>query len=475
MKSAKELVYRFSPKPQNCSSICVDLVISGYPKSSYLELCLPDKFGPNTNLQQTIEHIHIVQDQVEWVIDNQSQKVIIYPNNLDTLNLQYTLSDITKINKSSIYDCFKPIIAKEYFQINGYSSFIYPEEFQDWIVTIDTIPLTEFWPYLSSSFHLQSALHFKFMHISDLLDTMIIGQKHPIHAIGQQYPSVLLSIFGNHEHVWLAKLSKSLINALSLLNRFWKDKHMHHLFTLNCDQLLFPSPKDTSYIIGSSFNKVTVAFISKEISLQDTVRLFYHELIHQWIGGKIKMSSADDDFRYLWFSEGFTDYLTLKLLLINELISFQDWTQIVAEEYIDPHYQHSRNSLSNVELSENFLHDPDLQKLPYRRGLIFALLLEIKISEASNQQKGIRELLIACLNHFSGNFTFDDDREFFTKEATMLTNLDVKGLYQRHIENGIPIDIRYFSNNLKSAKTSRNTNHLLRLNAQTIEQALRTF
>ena len=160
--------------------------------------------------------------------------------------------------------------------------------------------------------------------------------------------------------------------------------------------------------------------------------VFNHEMMHDWIGGKISMKNEQLNY---WFSEGFTDYYAFKNRLRNNDLTFREWIESFNKEVVKPHWENPEKNKPNYVIKDDFWKNKNIEKLPYRRGAIFAFYLDNQIIKKSNYTKSLddlmREILTICTTQ---NRKFTDD--LFIDTLQKYLNQDISYFFQKHIING---------------------------------------
>ena len=120
--------------------------------------------------------------------------------------------------------------------------------------------------------------------------------------------------------------------------------------------------------------------------------LYNHELLHRWIGRTI---INENEVEQYWFSEGFTDYYTYKLMLRSGSIDAAEFVNILNKEVLIPHMKDPLRNLSNSEITfETYWGQyARFQKLPYRRGLLYAFNLDNQIKSKHKLTKSLDDLI----------------------------------------------------------------------------------
>lgn len=192
-----------------------------------------------------------------------------------------------------------------------------------------------------------------------------------------------------------------------------------------------------SYSLGGS--GLTNSFISfasnnEGTELNRLVWLYNHELLHKWIGQLIKNESEEKQY---WFSEGFTDYYTYKLMLKNDTMSLEELLNTLNTEVLKPHYSSSVREVPNEEITfEKFWTDPAYQKLPYHRGLIYAMQTDFRIKQSSGYTQSLDNLMFDLLKLARENENMRLNEEVFTKALRNYLDESAIADFETHIIRG---------------------------------------
>lgn len=190
---------------------------------------------------------------------------------------------------------------------------------------------------------------------------------------------------------------------------------------------------------GSGLTDSFISFASNNegTELKPLVWLYNHELFHKWVGLVIKNESEEKQY---WFSEGFTDYYAYKLMLKNDKMSLEDMLTTLNKDVLQTHYSSVVRDLPNDEITfEKFWGDPAYQKLPYHRGLLYAMLIDFRIKERSGYTQSLDHLMFDLLKRAREDEDMRLNEEVFT---TVLSNyLDESAIahFEEHIVRGRPV------------------------------------
>lgn len=119
-------------------------------------------------------------------------------------------------------------------------------------------------------------------------------------------------------------------------------------------------------------------------------RLLAHEYFHNWNGRKIRID-APEGAAY-WFSEGFTDFYTRRLLRRAGIWSDAEWLESLNES-VAAYDRNPERLAPNQRIVDEFWSDRDIGALPYRRGDLLALALDTRIRERSGGSASLDDLM----------------------------------------------------------------------------------
>ena len=118
--------------------------------------------------------------------------------------------------------------------------------------------------------------------------------------------------------------------------------------------------------------------------------LLAHELFHNWNGSKIFLGDTAE--RGYWFSEGFTNFYTRRLLFRAGLYSLDEYMEDLNEALATYMLSPVRNE-PNERIKADFWNDGDVHKLPYLRGDMAAFLIDHEIRRSSSGAKSLDDLM----------------------------------------------------------------------------------
>jgi predicted metalloprotease with PDZ domain len=134
------------------------------------------------------------------------------------------------------------------------------------------------------------------------------------------------------------------------------------------------------------------AAATRGLTLKDTLHFLAHEYLHSWIPAELGGHADQDDALNYWFSEGFTDYVAGRLLLAAEIRSLDehlDYLNAVLTRYATSPARHADAEL----ILARFWSDPDIGRVPYDRGQVFAYLVDQRVRHHSDGRHGLLDVL----------------------------------------------------------------------------------
>lgn len=182
---------------------------------------------------------------------------------------------------------------------------------------------------------------------------------------------------------------------------------------------------------GSAFRQSFSQIIKGEVNLQNRItwgQIMAHETFHLWNGHALQPAEQLE-----WFKEGITDYMTNVLLSRLQILDTdavlkrleKAYTRYLVSKFIQK---------SPFSLQEAGNQKQEQRFLVYGGGLLFGFALDIEIRQATQNQKGLDDLLKKMYEKFavSGQkYTYKDIVEI----ANSLTNKDLTPFFEKYLQN----------------------------------------
>jgi predicted metalloprotease with PDZ domain len=228
-----------------------------------------------------------------------------------------------------------------------------------------------------------------------------------------------------------------LLNQTVAYQRFfWKDYAVPY-YTVTIMPMKAPEGY-TSYLgTGLIHSFAVFATPVTGFKLSDLDRLFHHELMHDWIGVKIRNGGQPNDMQLAWFSEGFTEYFSYLNQLSCGSLDTNTFIIAINERFFKGLWESKVAEQPNSYISANFFKHRDANELPYLRGFVFAYHLDRLIEQKSQNRHGLHDVLLEFLNYYyKENRDVLTGFEHFLSVLTKETGQNIKKMHEDYITNG---------------------------------------
>jgi len=154
--------------------------------------------------------------------------------------------------------------------------------------------------------------------------------------------------------------------------RFWRDPGSDFQLVV-----LHPNHEASERYAGTAVQQALVMHAPQDLSVpgERFDFLLTHELLHLWIPdrfGPIAYQGRQDEAARYWFSEGFTDYYTHRVLLNAGLWSLDDYAGSINRK-LERYRRSPALRADNLQVAASVFTDPAMAELPHARGELLAL------------------------------------------------------------------------------------------------------
>jgi len=407
----------------------------------------PNEVWGETNLTNCLEILKTDNPGYTFKIVADSNRIVVYHPKTNTVSFAYRIKQDHQDNDDK--SLCRPKIKHNYFHVLGHSLFAVPEMILGDNGGNPKLLVNIEWVGFPDDFKIHNTFGtglkkqtLKVKLWDELYNSLFVGGDYRIYSFSHLNKPVYFAIRGN----WLndytdEKLFAALKKTISTQRDFWQDNNFNYYTVIITPSL---TRADSSFkgqsMKGSAVkNGFLIQSTNNPFNNWNMMRyLFNHEMMHDWIGGKIAMRNEELNF---WFSEGFTDYYTYKNRLRSGDLSFKEWTNSFNKDVLSAHWKNPEKNQPNYILRDDFWKSRNIEKIPYRRGAIFAFWIDNQIMKKSNYTKSLdhlmRELLTICV---TGNKKFTD--ELFLEIAQKYVKQDIAYFFQKHIICGTDIEFK---------------------------------
>lgn len=375
----------------------VELTFDSEDRDSTVLVYGDPEWGGQEDIFKVLENIEVFPVMDSLRINEEERKITIFHLTKGEKRMLYTINGVEKEYNSEryVYDqIFRPIVEEGSLYMTGVNYMMTPDNFES------TRPSVRFKNVLPEKFHyfLSYAPNsvptdvFTFDNDKEKVDRSLILISKNLNIIEEEvkgipyyYVSDSRDTINDFKKDFIPRFSK----YFEYTHEFWNDFDHDYIFAVTLPL------KHSSGAGGILLDYGFFMRYSDKFDDRDVITLL-HETSHIWIGGKLDIGKGDWDGQ--WFGEGFNDYLMLCNGFVSGVFDKEKFIDYFNNEVVFKHYTSEVRNVSNEEYKVNFWSDYRYQKIPYRRGFIFAFYLDQLIRVQSKETKNLKNLLLNLMN-----------------------------------------------------------------------------
>jgi predicted metalloprotease with PDZ domain len=442
--------YEINYQNENLPSLQIKLQFTG-DADGETEIALPNNFGSTQKLHRCFQQIYCSDSGTSLYFDLDTLFLRIYHSPNKKLTLTYKVIQDFKNKKLNPMLASRPIVQSDYFHILGNSLFLLPTGTDNHDITIDWKSFPIDWKLHNSLGKQQSTQHFH-GNASKLFESVFVGGDFRILEAKVMNRPIYLAIRGNNWSFQDVELLEMLQKTVTTQRTFWDDFDIpfYSVTLIPIEQNLNNedySDQDIYYLgMGLTNSFATFASPTKSMKVSSLYHLFNHEMMHDWIGTKIRNGGQNNDMQYAWFSEGFTEYFAYKNMYAAGFINADEYTKILNEDFFKAYYQSPKIAAANSQIQKEFFNNQDIYTLPYKRGCLLAFYLDNAIKHDTRNQHNLHDFLLEMLdNYYENDQTLTENFDFFVKNLEKyMKNRNIAKFIQTHIFEGQAYDPNTF-------------------------------
>ncbi len=357
------------------------------------------------------------------------------------VTIEYDILDTGTVKKDVRKELFRPIIQQNYFYCHGVNLFLNPQ-FRDpgkkAGVSIKWTRRPEF-PLFYGFDPENKGKKKAISTVDSVMYSLITGasdmtvDRFELHGI-QNY----IVLRGGQKDEYNRQAIRNYFTRFNQSIRKYWDDYSDRCFSL----ILQPFLEADHNIGGVAFaNGFIGKYRADTIVTAHRIYTISHEIGHHWIGHRLEMNISNQ-----WFGEGFNDYITFNTLFSAGLLTAGDFENRMNDVF-QAHYSSSIRNIPNDSVFKNYWKMGDYNKLPYRRGCIFAFYLDNQVRLVTGGKKTIRNLLLslAAFREKKPSKYEITVADFIEQASAFLPQSQVESVIEEYIIKGNPIS---FSNEM---------------------------
>ncbi len=274
--------------------------------------------------------------------------------------------------------------------------------------------------------------------VGDILESIVMaGDRVQLLSRADGGGAVRVAIVGDYGFTRAAFVDLAMAVVTSQ-RAFWGDHGEPFLIAL-APQLR--TPNNQSY--GGTGRSDAFALSAAEDVPFDRLRhLLAHEYTHTWnprrLGG---FTHGQAEGAEKWFTEGFTEFYTWRLLLRAGLYTLEefvaDWNDALLEYATSP-----ARAATNADIARDYWNDRAIGRIPYRRGPLLAAMWDQRLRLASDGKRDLDDVVLAMRQQVrEEKQPGKPAAQRFRPTYEQLGGPDLGPDAARYIEQGAPIEL----------------------------------
>jgi predicted metalloprotease with PDZ domain len=365
--AGRQISYQLEPITDETSlRFRIELHFNGH-ESGRTELILPSRSAGQTKLYEAVQkleiwpaHINVADSSEPWL------KVLTHEPGA-AIRVRYELvqdrADALQAQRGAI---FRPVLQPRYFHWLG-NAWVRPglDEAEPLAFTIEWKNLPPDWT-ISNTFGEQQRQQQFTASLRAFTSSVFVGGDFRLRSVTVKEQPVRIALRG----AWSFTDDEfaALVEKIFALQRgFWNDFHYpNYLVTLLPLEAMAGGAANS----GTGLNQSFATSATPNSALADLKYLLAHELFHNWNARRLGRMKEPQELMY-WFSEGFTDYYSFRLLWRGGLLTLDEYVAKY-NETLRRYYTSPQRSTPNERIACEYFSNAELSRLTYLRGHLLA-------------------------------------------------------------------------------------------------------
>lgn len=343
----------------------VDLRFRGDPDGE-TALRVPNEWGGQPELYRAITALEAVSGAAMRDGETPNQRVLTHRPGA-RLHVRYRIvQDYEGEPNARAGNAYRAIVRPSYFHLIGEAAFVTLEEAsEDTPLRVRARNLPRGWAYASDLEHTGLTLN-------GIWSSVTVGGDFRVHHGADR--NIRVAMRGQWRFSDESFMAQ--VNAVVAGQRgFWSDPSTPYLVTI----IPLESPQEGWLSIGGTGLRDAFAFFATSNAEADQItRTLAHESLHTWIPHALGAEPGENEALQYWFSEGFTDFYTGRLLVRQGLWTPQEFADDL-NTMLRAYAFSSARTAPNARIQEAFWSDGAVQQLPYQRGRLLATIWDQRL------------------------------------------------------------------------------------------------
>lgn len=362
---SQRITYTLTPVLEDGAlrALQVDLTFRGQVDGE-TDLNLPNEWGGEAELWRGIEGLAIVSGAEMREGEGAHQRILTHAPNA-RIHVRYRVVQDWEGEPSGGRNTYRPIIQPTYFHLIGEAALATPDLDHRTPARLRLRGLPRGWSVASDLQH----------------PGLVLGRVWASITVGGDYrivraadPNIRVAIRGDWS--FTDRDFASQVGEIIAGHRaFWGDRSSPYLVTVT--QTVQTHSGQIS-VGGTGLDDAFAFFATPNVGDRPIARTLAHESFHTWIPGRVGGMPQEGEAAHYWFSEGFTDFYTGRLLVRQGLWTPQQFADDL-NEMLSAYAQSPVREAPNARILADFWSDRDVQQLPYQRGRLLATIWDARL------------------------------------------------------------------------------------------------
>jgi hypothetical protein len=257
---------------------------------------------------------------------------------------------------------------------------------------------------------------------------------------------------GMEQGVLADELRKDVLSIVEAERAFFSDAQRWYLVSVHGGTVSNPDIKLGG---GTGLTNSFAMFVDSRLDFSSSDHrepfrwVLAHEYFHQWNGLTLRVApqrgTERDDTSVYWFSEGVTDFYTMRLLTRAGLQA-PELSLAVLNNRLRRYAKNSKRDLSAREVGPLFWTDPDGEQIPYLRGYIAAWYVDLYARRSPSTDDGLDALMKTLVKRAAAEPEFRVDNVFLAAYLGSVLPAEQQPRLRRFLIEGgdVPLEAKSF-------------------------------